>query len=63
MEEKIVKKTIWHEMEGPFIGGREHYQEMSYGFQPRWEPPTRSEDAREPEPEGTENMDEQSKGA
>ncbi len=38
MAEKIVKKTIWHEMEGPFIGGREHYQEKSYGFKPKWEP-------------------------
>jgi hypothetical protein len=28
----ITKPTVWHEMEGPFIGGREHYQEKSYGF-------------------------------
>ncbi len=58
MEEKIVKKTIWHEMEGPFIGGREHYQEKSYGFQPKWEPSTGS-DAAEPEREKTEIRDEQ----
>ncbi len=45
MEEKIVKKTIWHEMEGPFIGGREHYQEKSYGFQPKREPLTNPDDA------------------
>ncbi|HTP66331.1 MAG TPA: hypothetical protein VMJ66_13145 [Geobacteraceae bacterium] len=63
MEEKIVKKTIWHEMEGPFIGGREHYQEKSYGFQSKWEPFTRSEDAPKPELEGSEDIDEQNKGA
>jgi len=27
----ITEPTVWHEMEGPFIGGREHYQEKSYG--------------------------------
>jgi hypothetical protein len=32
MGELITKPTVWHEMEGPFIGGREHYQEKSYGF-------------------------------
>jgi hypothetical protein len=31
MGELITKPTIWHEMEGPVIGGREHYQEKSYG--------------------------------
>jgi hypothetical protein len=31
MEELITKPTIWHEMEGSVIGGREHYQEKSYG--------------------------------
>jgi hypothetical protein len=34
MGEFITKPTVWHEMEGPFIGGREHYQEKSYGFEP-----------------------------
>jgi hypothetical protein len=33
MGELITKPTVWHEMEGPFIGGREHYQEKSYGFE------------------------------
>jgi hypothetical protein len=33
MGEFITKPTVWHEMEGPFIGGREHYQEKSYGFE------------------------------
>ena len=32
MGEYITKPTVWHEMEGPFIGGREHYQEKSYGW-------------------------------
>lgn len=40
MGERICEKTRWHEMEGPFTGGREHYQEKSYGFAPKWEPPT-----------------------
>ena len=31
--ELITEPTVWHEMEGPFIGGREHYQEKSYGFE------------------------------
>jgi hypothetical protein len=31
MGELITKPTIWHEMEGPVIGDREHYQEKSYG--------------------------------
>jgi hypothetical protein len=31
MGELITEPTVWHEMEGPFIGGREHYQEKSYG--------------------------------
>lgn len=29
--ELITEPTVWHEMEGPYIGGREHYQEKSYG--------------------------------
>ncbi len=58
MEEKIVKKTIWHEMEGPFIGGREHYQEKSYGFKPGWEPSPKPDDAGEREQEGPETADE-----
>jgi hypothetical protein len=33
-------------MEGPVIGGREHYQEKSYGgFKHKWEPFTAAEDA------------------
>jgi len=37
--EMITEPTRWHEMEGPFIGGREHYQERSYGgFKHKWEP-------------------------
>jgi hypothetical protein len=31
--ELITEPTVWHEMEGPFIGGREHYQSKSYGFE------------------------------
>jgi hypothetical protein len=46
MVEKITEPTRWHEMEGPFIGGREHYQEKSYGgFKHKWEPCTTAEDA------------------
>ncbi len=45
MGERICKKTIWHEMEGPFIGGREHYQEKSYGFKHRWEPFTKADES------------------
>ena len=37
MEKYKTEPTVWHEMEGPFIGGREHYQEKSYGFEPVWE--------------------------
>jgi len=33
VSELITEPTVWHEMEGPFIGGREHYQEKSYGFE------------------------------
>ncbi len=58
MGERICEKTRWHEMEGPFIGGREHYQEKSYGFRPKWEPSTGS-DAAELEREKTEIRDEQ----
>jgi hypothetical protein len=32
MDKLKTEPTVWHEMEGPFIGGREHYQEKSYGF-------------------------------
>ncbi len=49
MAEKITKPTIWHEMEGPYVGGREHYQEKSYGFLPKWEPSTEAEEAVEAE--------------
>jgi len=46
MGEPIAKPTIWHEMEGPIIGGREHYQEKSYGgFKHVWEPFTVSGEA------------------
>jgi hypothetical protein len=39
MDEMITEPTRWHEMEGPIIGGREHYQERSYGgFQYKREP-------------------------
>lgn len=41
----ITEPTVWHEMEGPFIGGREHYQEKSYGFDS-----TREADAAEERP-------------
>lgn len=45
MGEKITEPTRWHEMDGPFIGGREHYQEKSYGgFKHKWEPFTGTED-------------------
>ncbi len=49
MAEKITQPTIWHEMEGPFIGGREHYQEKSYGFTPKWEPLAEAEEEAEAE--------------
>ena len=45
MGEPITEPTIWHEMEGPVIGGREHYQEKSYGgFKQTWEQDRREED-------------------
>ena len=48
MGEEIKKSTIWHEMEGPVIGGREHYQEKSYGgFTHKWEPFTRDDEKSE----------------
>jgi hypothetical protein len=31
MGKMITEPTKWHEMDGPVIGGREHYQEKSYG--------------------------------
>jgi hypothetical protein len=37
MDKLKTEPTVWHEMEGPFIGGREHYQEKSYGFVPHGE--------------------------
>ena len=44
MGEPITEPTIWHEMEGPIIGGREHYQEKSYGgFKQTWEQDRREE--------------------
>ena len=43
MDEFITKPTVWHEMEGPFIGGRVHYQEKSYGFEHLKEPETEGE--------------------
>jgi hypothetical protein len=44
--EMITEPTRWHEMEGPVIGGREHYQEKSYGgFKHEREPFTAAEDA------------------
>jgi hypothetical protein len=49
MGEFITKPTVWHEMEGPFIGGREHYQEKSYGFEP-----LREEEQAEEKPEAEE---------
>lgn len=43
--EMITEPTRWHEMEGPVIGGREHYQKKSYGgFTHKWEPFTEAED-------------------
>jgi hypothetical protein len=51
----ITEPTKWHEMEGPVIGGREHYQEKSYGgFEHKWEPFTAAEDARRDETPGDE---------
>jgi hypothetical protein len=44
--EMITEPTRWHEMEGPVIGGREHYQEKSYGgFKHEWEPFTAAEES------------------
>jgi hypothetical protein len=46
ISEIITEPTRWHEMKGPVIGGREHYQEKSYGgFTHKWEPFTAAEDA------------------
>jgi hypothetical protein len=42
-DEKIVEPTKWHEMKGPFIGGRDTYQAKSYGgFTHTWGPYTTS---------------------
>ncbi len=49
MGERICEKTRWHEMEGPFVGGREHYQEKSYGFTSNWEPFTKADEAGDAE--------------
>ena len=58
MEEPITKPTIWHEMEGPIIGGREHYQEKSYGgFNHTWEPFTVSEETSAAERWETDRID------
>jgi hypothetical protein len=49
MREMITEPTRWHEMEGPVIGGREHYQEKSYGgFEHEWEPFTIVDDEETP---------------
>jgi hypothetical protein len=48
----ITEPTVWHEMDGPFIGGREHYQEKSYGFDS-----TREADAAEESPVKTSPAD------
>jgi hypothetical protein len=58
MGEPISKPTIWHEMEGPVIGGREHYQEKSYGgFNHTWEPFTVSEETSAAERRETDRID------
>ncbi len=58
MGELISKPTIWHEMEGPVIGGREHYQEKSYGgFNHTWEPCTVSEETSAAERRETDRID------
>ena len=45
MGERICEKTRWHEMEGPVMGGREHYQEKSYGgFKHNREPFTKTDE-------------------
>jgi hypothetical protein len=49
MEKLKTEPTVWHEMEGPFIGGREHYQEKSYGFAPLREAEEKSEEKPEQE--------------
>jgi hypothetical protein len=55
MGEMITEPTRWHEMEGPVVGGREHYQEKSYGgFENKWEPVTTAEDACANETPGNE---------
>jgi hypothetical protein len=46
MEKLKTEPTVWHEMEGPFIGGREHYQEKSYGFNPPQEPEGTGEEGK-----------------
>ncbi|MGD0844884.1 MAG: hypothetical protein ABSA06_11015 [Geobacteraceae bacterium] len=58
MGEPITKPTIWHEMEGPVIGGREHYQEKSYGgFNHTWEPFSVSEETSAAERRETDRID------
>jgi len=52
MEKLKTEPTVWHEMEGPFIGGREHYQEKSYGFAPLREAEKKAEEKPEQEEEG-----------
>jgi hypothetical protein len=58
MAEPITEPTIWHEMEGPVIGGREHYQEKSYGgFNHAWEPCAIAEEASATERRETDQGD------
>jgi len=52
MGELITKPTVWHEMEGPFIGGREHYQEKSYGWFEHLRETETAEEKPEPGEEG-----------
>ena len=55
MGEMITEPTRWHEMEGPVIGDREHYQEKSYGgLEYKWEPVTTAENASADETPGNE---------
>jgi hypothetical protein len=49
MDKLKTEPTVWHEMEGPFIGGREHYQEKSYGFVPHGEGENKAEEKPEEE--------------
>jgi hypothetical protein len=51
MEKLKTEPTVWHEMEGPFIGGREHYQEKSYGFVAIRAAEEKGEEKPEPEEE------------